>query len=210
VGEGDAVWQRAGVLGHVSDSTPLVIPYRSIRARGRTPGPKPNCACTALLRPLPSFFSRPKGRESKLVLHWTTLEANSRPELPTLGPFAPIFASGFDSRPNKSEISLDSRPLDETRIWLLPRTGETNSDLVVALSNFKFSNFKFVTRASNACADPLVQSGRALHDLRPLRLSERQRRHGWTLCAAPPPGTRCFAMSLRRARMCGVLDGRLM
>ena len=32
VGEGDAVWQRAGVLGHVSDSTPLVIPYRSIGA----------------------------------------------------------------------------------------------------------------------------------------------------------------------------------
>jgi len=89
---------------------------------------------------------------------------------------------------------------------LLPRTGETNSDLAVAFSNFKFSNFKFVTRASrrsNVCADPLVQSGRALHDLRPLRLSERQRRHGCTLCAAPPPGTRCLAVCLRRARTCG-------
>ena len=106
------MWQRAGVLGHVSDSTPLVIPYRSIGARERTPGPKPNCACTALLRPLPSFFSRPKGRESTLVLHWTsfTLEANSRPELPTLGPFSPFFASGVDSRPKKSKNSLDSRP----------------------------------------------------------------------------------------------------
>ena len=112
MGEGDAVWQRAGVLGHVSDSTPLVIPYRSIGARERTPGPKPNCACTALLRPLPSFFSRPKGRESTLVLHWTsfTLEANSRPKLPTLGPFSPFFASGVDSRPKKSKNSLDSRP----------------------------------------------------------------------------------------------------
>jgi len=112
VGEGDAVWQRAGVLGHVSDSTFLVIPYRSIGARERTPGPKPNCACTALLRPLPSFFSRPKGRESTLVLHWTsfTLEANSRPKLPTLGPFSPFFASGVDSRPKKSKNSLDSRP----------------------------------------------------------------------------------------------------
>ena len=101
------MWQRAGVLGHVSDSTPLVIPYRSIGARERTPGPKPNCACTALLRPLPSFFSRPKGRESTLVLHWTsfTLEANSRPKLPTLGPFSPFFASGVDSRPKKSKIS---------------------------------------------------------------------------------------------------------
>ena len=44
MGEGDAVWQRAGVLGHVSDSTPLVIPYRNIGARG----PKPNCARIAL------------------------------------------------------------------------------------------------------------------------------------------------------------------
>jgi len=130
VGEGDAVWQRAGVLGHVSDSTPLVIPYRSIGARERTPGPKPNCACTALLRPLPSFFSRPKGRESTLVLHWTsfTLEANSRPKLPTLGPFSPFFASGVDSRPKKSKNSLDSRPSGlgsggETRRTIWPKTG---------------------------------------------------------------------------------------
>ena len=42
VGEGDAVWQRAGVLGHVSDSTPLVIPFRSAGARELTPGPKPS------------------------------------------------------------------------------------------------------------------------------------------------------------------------
>jgi len=33
------VWQRAGVLGHVSDSTPLVIPFRSAGARELTPGP---------------------------------------------------------------------------------------------------------------------------------------------------------------------------
>jgi len=66
------------------------------------------------------------------------------------------------------------------------------------------------SRHSNVCADPLVQAGRALHDLRPLRPSERQRRHGCTLSAAPPPGIRCFAMCLRRARMCGVFFGRLM
>ena len=87
---------------------PLVTPYRSIGARERTQGPKPNCACTALLRPL----SNSKGRESALVLHWTsfTLEANSRPELPTLGPFSPFFASGVDSRPKKSKNSLGPRP----------------------------------------------------------------------------------------------------
>ena len=42
VEEGGAVWPRAGVLGHVSDSTPLVIPFRSAGARERTPGPKSN------------------------------------------------------------------------------------------------------------------------------------------------------------------------
>jgi len=36
VEEGDAVWLRAGVLGHDSDITPLVIPFRSAGARALT------------------------------------------------------------------------------------------------------------------------------------------------------------------------------
>jgi len=63
VQEGDGVWPRAGVLGHASYSTPLVIPYQSAGARERTPRPKPNRACTPPLSPLPGSFSRPLGRE---------------------------------------------------------------------------------------------------------------------------------------------------
>ena len=40
------MWTRAGVLRHVSYSTPLVIPYQSAGARKRTPRPKHNRACT--------------------------------------------------------------------------------------------------------------------------------------------------------------------
>jgi len=39
---GDRGWPRDGVLGHVSNSMPLVIPYQSAGAMERTPGPKPN------------------------------------------------------------------------------------------------------------------------------------------------------------------------
>jgi len=35
---------------------------------------------------------------------------SSRPDLPTLGPFAPFFASGVDSRPKKSNSCLISQP----------------------------------------------------------------------------------------------------
>ena len=61
--EGDGVWPRAGVLRHVSYSTPLVIPYQSAGARERTPRPKPNRACTPPLSPLLGSFSRLLGRE---------------------------------------------------------------------------------------------------------------------------------------------------
>jgi len=53
---------RAGVLGHVSDSMPLVIPFLTTRARELTPGPKPSCARTTLRWQLPGSNSRP--------LHW--------------------------------------------------------------------------------------------------------------------------------------------
>ena len=51
-----------------------------------------------------------------------------RPELPTLGPFSPFFASGVDSRPKKSKNSLDSRPSGlgsggETRWGFYHRSG---------------------------------------------------------------------------------------
>jgi len=42
VEEGDALWLRAGVLGHVSDSMSLVIPFQSAGVRELTPGPKPS------------------------------------------------------------------------------------------------------------------------------------------------------------------------
>ena len=41
VEEGEASWLGTGVLGHVSDSTPLVRPLRSAGAGELTPGPNP-------------------------------------------------------------------------------------------------------------------------------------------------------------------------
>ena len=46
------MWFRAGVLGHVNDSTPLVIPFWSAGARELAPEPKPCWAWTALRWPL--------------------------------------------------------------------------------------------------------------------------------------------------------------
>ena len=60
--EGDVVWARAGVLGHLSCSTPLVIPFQSAGASERTPGPTGqaqlslNCSALAAARlQLPTF-----------------------------------------------------------------------------------------------------------------------------------------------------------
>ena len=41
MGEGDAVWQRAGVLGHVSDSRPLVIPFGALGRENSPQDPSP-------------------------------------------------------------------------------------------------------------------------------------------------------------------------
>ena len=70
VQEGDGVWPRAGVLRHVSYSTPLVIPYQSAGARERTPRPKPNRACTRIsLRPIPQWAALGTVVKAKFELH---------------------------------------------------------------------------------------------------------------------------------------------
>jgi len=99
------VWPRAGVMGHVSDSTPLVIPYWSDRARERTPGPKPNCTCTALRWPLLSPFSRPLGREFKLetrVYNWIPPAARSgrQPAMSVMLPGPIMVGVMYRSKPN--------------------------------------------------------------------------------------------------------------
>jgi len=56
------VWLRAGVLGNVSDSTPLVIPFRSAGAIELTPGPRLEPLCAGS-RPLPRELTR-------RISHW--------------------------------------------------------------------------------------------------------------------------------------------
>ena len=124
VGEGDAVWHRAGVLGHVSDSTPLVIPYRSVGDTARqhvcpsTREPRARRAASLACDDAKTCRNPPTQLISLATAPQLQLEqalhrkfyASSRPELPTLGPFSPFFASGVDSRPRKPRNCLDSRP----------------------------------------------------------------------------------------------------
>jgi len=76
------------------------------------------CYTKHMQQPPPSLFPLPpqpskRGSPSSPSLElnrFFNFYASSRPELPTLGPCSPFFASGVDSPSKKSKNCLDSRP----------------------------------------------------------------------------------------------------